>query len=131
MNAPGLEPSKQLDNLFIGYLRKIKFHIFHNISKCSIYGLRQFKYNNIRKLCDLTQDKYKIREIIVKKSFVLCEEFIDVFHNKFYIPTIEQLSSYIFYVSIIGSVSCGKTRNHSFYENSWENNLKLSKYYTK
>ena len=39
-------------------------------------------------LCDLTQEKYNRGKIMVKKSFVIHEEVIDVFLNKFYIPTI-------------------------------------------
>ena len=39
-NAPYLELSEQLDFLFPTSLHKIKFHIFKNISKCSIYRLR-------------------------------------------------------------------------------------------
>ena len=57
MNAPNLELLEQLDHFFPASLHKIKFHIFQNISKCPIHGLRPFKYNNTCGLCDETQDK--------------------------------------------------------------------------
>ena len=60
MNAPYLESSEQLDCLFPTSLHKIKLHIFQNIPKISIHGLRQFKYNNTCKLCDNICDKHNI-----------------------------------------------------------------------
>ena len=89
MKAPHLESSKHIHRLFPGSLHKIKFHIFHNISKCSIHGLRKFKYKNICNLCDGTQDKDIKGKIMMKTCFVLHEEVYYVFHNKLYITTIE------------------------------------------
>ena len=68
-NVSDLESSKRLDRLFPGSLNKIKIHIFKNIFKCSICGLIPFKYKNICELCDLTQEKYKGGNIMVKKHF--------------------------------------------------------------
>ena len=56
-NAPCLESSEQLDNLFPASFQKIKFRIFQNISKCLIHRLGAFKYKNTRKLCDNTQEE--------------------------------------------------------------------------
>ena len=50
MNDPYLESPEQMDRFFPDSLHKIKFHIFQNISKYSIRGLKQFKY---KKTCDL------------------------------------------------------------------------------
>ena len=86
MNAHYLESSEQLYRLFPSSLHKIKFRIFQNISKCSIHGLRSFKYNNTFKLCDNIFDKDRRPIIIVKKVFVLHEEVIDVFHETFTFP---------------------------------------------
>ena len=61
----------------------------------------------------------------MKKCFVLHEEFIDVFHEKYYIPTIEELSSHLDCVSIIGSMEFGKTRNDYFHGNALKKNTKL------
>ena len=36
-----------------------------------------------------TEDKDKTGKILMKKHFVINEEVIDVFHDKLYIPTIE------------------------------------------
>ena len=47
MNALYLELSEQLDRLFPASLHKIKFHIFQNIAKSSIHGLRPLKYKNM------------------------------------------------------------------------------------
>ena len=49
--------------------------------------------------------------------FFLREEVIDVFHNKFYIPTIDDLTINIAYIRIISSMECGNTINDSFREN--------------
>ena len=68
MNAPYLESSEQLNRLFAGSLNQINFHIFKNISKYSIHILRPFKYKNMCKLCDITEEKEregKIRRIKV------------------------------------------------------------------
>ena len=78
INAPYLEPPEQFDSFFPASLHKIKFHIFKNISKCSIHGLRPFKYKNTRELCDNIQDKDKKGRIMTKKCFIFHEEVIDV-----------------------------------------------------
>ena len=80
MNALNLESSEQIDHLFPTSLYKIKFHIFQNISKCSIHILRPFKYKNVCELCDNIIDKKMKGRLLVKKCFVLHEEVIDVFH---------------------------------------------------
>ena len=82
MNAPFLESSEQLNGLFPASFHKIMFHIFQNISKCSIHGLRQFKHKNICELCDIIPDKDKTGRIMMKNVFVLREEVIDVFREK-------------------------------------------------
>ena len=43
MNVPDLESSEQLHSLFPASLHKFKFHIFQNVSKFSIRGLRSFR----------------------------------------------------------------------------------------
>ena len=48
---------------------------------------------------------------MVNKCFVLYEEVIDLFHEKYYIPTIEKLSIYLACVIILGSMEFGNTRN--------------------
>ena len=67
MNDPYLESSEQLDRFFPSSLHKIKFHIFQNISKFLIHGLRPFKYKNTCDLCDNIKYKYKIGRIMAKK----------------------------------------------------------------
>ena len=89
MNAPYLESSEQLDRFFPDFLHKIKFYIFQNISKCSVHILRPFKYNNTCQLCKNILEKYKRGRIMANNVFVLREEVINVFHDKIYIPTIE------------------------------------------
>ena len=86
MNVPFLESSEQLNRFFPESLDKIKFHIFQNISKCLIHGLRPFKYNNMCELCDIITYKYKKGRIMVRKCFVLHEEVIDLFHEFFIFP---------------------------------------------
>ena len=54
---------------------------------------------------------------MVNKCFVLHEEVIDVFHKKYYIPTIENLSFHLACVRIIGLIECGKTKNDRFHAN--------------
>ena len=102
------------NKLIISFLipfMKIKLHIFQNIYKCSVHRLIPFKYNNTCELCDNIPDKENIERIMVKKFFALRDEVIDVFHDKFYIPTIEKLAFYIVCVRIFGSMECGKTKN--------------------
>ena len=69
MNAPYLELSEQRDRFFPSSFHKIKFHIFQNISKFSIHGLRPFKYNNTCDRCDNTEDKVKRSKKMIKKCF--------------------------------------------------------------
>ena len=76
-----------------------------------IHGLKPFKYNNTCELCNKIQDKEEIGKMMENKYVVLHEEVIDIFHNKFYIPTIEKPSFNLSRVSIPGSMECGKTRN--------------------
>ena len=68
MNAPYLESSEKLDHFFTYSLHKIKFHIFQNISKCLIHGLRLFKSKNRRELFDNIQEKDR-RGIITVNLF--------------------------------------------------------------
>ena len=51
--------------------------------------MRPFKYNNTCDLCDTILDKDNKGILMAKKCFVLKTEVIDVFHEKYYIPTIE------------------------------------------
>ena len=111
MNVPFLESSEQIDRLFTAYLHKIKFHIFKNISKCTIHGLRPFKHNNMCELCDTINEKYKKGKIMVNKCFVLHEEILDVSHEYFNTPTIEKKLFHIAHIRILGSMECGKTIN--------------------
>ena len=94
------------------------FHIFQNIPKCSIHSLRPFKYKNMGELCDKKLDKDKKGRLMAKKGFVLHEEVIDVFHEKYYIPTIEKVSFHLAHVRILGSMEYGKTRNDCFHGNT-------------
>ena len=102
MNAPYLESSEKLDCFFPDSLHQIKFRIFQNIYKFSIHIIILFNCKNTCELCDNILDKYKRERIMVKKCYVLHEEVIDVFHEKFYIPKIEKLSFHIAHVRIIG-----------------------------
>ena len=67
------------------------------------------------------QYKDKRRKITVKKCFVLYKEVIDVFHNKSYIPAIENLSLHLAHVRIVGSMEYGKTTNKYFNRSSLKN----------
>ena len=49
-----------------------------------------------------------------EKRFVIHEDGIDVFHNKFDIPTMGNLSFQLSHVRIIGTMEFGKTRNENF-----------------
>ena len=49
-----------------------------------------FKYNSTCESCDKIQYKDKKSRITAKACFVLHEEVIDVFHEMFYITTIEK-----------------------------------------
>ena len=69
MSEKYLESSKHLDRLFPGSLHEIKFHIFQNITKLPINGLRKFKYNNICELSGKTQYKEKRGKVMVRKRF--------------------------------------------------------------
>ena len=55
------------------------------------------------------------REHYGKDCFVINEEVIDVFNNKCHIPTIINLSFHLDYVSILGIIYFGKTRNDYFW----------------
>ena len=101
MGAPYLESSYQLDRFFPASLNKIKFHIFQNISKRSIHSLRLFEYMNMCELYDNILDKYNRGILMVKKVFVLHEGVIDLFHEKYRIPTIEKLLFHIAHISIL------------------------------
>ena len=80
------------------------------MSKCSIHGFIPFKCKNMFELCDIILEKDKRGIIMAKKCFVFHEEDIYVFHRKFYIPKIENLSFNLDHVRILGSMECGNTR---------------------
>ena len=116
INYPYLESSEQLNHFFPDSLHKIKSHIFQNISTYSIQELTPFKYKNACELCDNILYKENIGRLMVNNYCVLCEEVIDVFHNKFYIPTIEKLSFRLAHVRVLGSMGYGRTRNHCLHK---------------
>ena len=74
MNATYLECSEQLDSFFSNFLNKIKLYILQNISRCSIHGLRPFKYKNTCELCDNTQDKDKRGVVMVNKRLLFASK---------------------------------------------------------
>ena len=117
-NNPFLESPEQLNRFFPASLHKIMFHIFQNISKCSIYELVPFIHKNTCKLFDVIPDKDKKGRIIVKKCFFLHEEVVEVFHKYVYIPTIEKLSFHLAHVRILGSMEYGKNINDCFCANA-------------
>ena len=55
---------------------------------------------------------------MVKKCFVLHEEVIDAFHEKYYIPTIEFSLFHLDQARILSSMECGKTINDCFRANA-------------
>ena len=69
-------------------------------------------------LCDIIPKKDKKVRITVQKCFFLHEEVRDIFHEFFYIPTIEKLYCHFANVRILGSMECGKIRNDFFRENA-------------
>ena len=71
---------------------------------CSMHVLRPFKYKIMCELCDNIQDKDKRVILIGKKFCVLREEFIYLFHDKFYILTIEKLQFLLSSVIILVSM---------------------------
>ena len=83
-----------------------------------IHGLRPFKYKNTCELFDNIQDKDKRGRIMTNKCFVLFKEVIDVFHEIFYIPTVEKLSFHIAQVRILDSMECENIRNRCFHDNA-------------
>ena len=117
-NAPYLEPSEQIKDIFPASLHKCKHHIFQNLSKFSIHILRPFKYKNTYELCENIPDKYKKGILMANKCFVLHEEITDALNGKYYIPTIAKLSFHLAHVRIIGSMECGKNRNDCFHANA-------------
>ena len=62
---------------------------------------------------------------MVTECFVLHKDVIDIFHAKFYIPTIEKLSFRLFCVRVLGSMEFGKTRNDFFHDNAFKNRVKV------
>ena len=66
-----------------------------------IHGLIPFKYKNTCALCDKIPEKENRGRITVKKCFVIHEGVINVFHEKYYIPTIEKLSFHLDRVRIL------------------------------
>ena len=52
------------------------------------------------------------------KSVRLGLEVIDVFHESFYIITIENLSFHLNRIRILGSMECGNNRNVLFHDNA-------------
>ena len=83
-----------------------------------LHVLRTLKYKNTCELCDNIIDEEKTEIIMVKISFVIHEEVIDVINEKINITTIEKLSFHIAHVRIIGSMEFGNTRNDCFHDNS-------------
>ena len=69
-------------------------------------------------LCDSILYKDNKGRLTVKKCFVLHEEFINVFHEEYFIPTIEKLSFHLAHIRSIGAMECRKTRNKFFYVNA-------------
>ena len=51
---------------------------------------------------------------MVNKYFVLHEDFMDIFNDKIYIPTIEKLSFDLAHVRILGSTENGNNRNYFY-----------------
>ena len=103
MNASYLESLEQPDYFFLSPFINLN-SIFFKISKCLIHSLRKFEYKNTCELYDNILDKDRKFRLMVKKCFILHEEVIDIFHEKYYIPTIQKMSFHIVNVRIFFSM---------------------------
>ena len=65
---------------------------------------------------------------MVKKSFVLHEKVIDVFYNKFYIPTIKNCHLILLLLGLIVQWNVGR-KEIIFHDKASKNNIKLNKYH--
>ena len=82
---------------------------FQNICEWSIHKLLPSKYNHTHEIYDYL--KYENEKGNVQVNFfVLNEEFIDYFHDEFYITMIDKLSFHLTNVIIIVSLECVKIR---------------------
>ena len=84
-------------------LPRIKFHVYKDIYRCSLYGQLPLIDGDRCLSCVEQHDVSKRGKVHTKRELVLLDDSISTFHSKFYKPAIEKLAYNLSHVKILGS----------------------------
>ena len=80
------------------------------MSRFNIHGNIPFIDRETCKSCKLFSNEFQKGKVYTKKELILCGDIIDVFHEKYYCPSITKLAYHLAHVSILGTNHVGATR---------------------
>ena len=92
---------------------KIKFHVYRDVSRCSICGVLPFDEGKVCMKCNDETDPSLKGRVYTKKEIVLLGEKISSFHQNYYMPAIEKLAYHLAHVRMLGSNHVGLTRKQA------------------
>ena len=104
---------------------KIKFHVYRDVSRCSICGVLPFDGRKLCMTCNNQADPSLKGRLHTKKEIVLLEETITSFHQNYYMPSIEKLAYHLAHVRILGSNHVGLTRKQALMRRGQKKDIKL------
>ena len=92
----------------------IRFHVYLNVSCCTLHGRRPYKQRTKRSMCSTVPRSDMSENVYTRKQMVLLETTIIEFYEKFSIPAIKKLYFYFPHVRIIGTHHRGKECREEF-----------------
>ena len=87
----------------------IHFHIYRNISRCTVHSRLSPQENIVCQKCACTPDPIVKAKVYTRKNLVMLETSIDEFHKSYYMMAIQKLAFHFPHMCILVTHNCGKT----------------------
>ena len=94
--------------------KKIRFHVYHNFSRCIFHGRRPYHKRKTRSLRYTETSSTRTAKLYTRKVLVLLETSITQFNEKNYTPAIQKLAFHLPNVCILGTHHRGKEHHETF-----------------
>ena len=94
---------------------RIKFHVYQDMTKCSLHGSRPLTEVKKCSLCDALPEDALKGSLSTRKNLVLHETSINEFHANYYSTAIAKLAFHLPHVQILGTNEVGNTRRQALH----------------
>ena len=93
---------------------KIRFHVYCNVSYCTVQGIHQYEEQRTPSIGSTDISTVTLGKIYIPKELLLLKTLISYFSQKNYIPSIQKLAFNFPCVRILGAYHRGKERHEEF-----------------